>query len=173
MCLFELADLADELYERAINQVRNARIEILLVGAVDLGRNLQRQSATVSDRDRLLNALFAGDTTEKGGILTGPLAGSVQMHWQAVVNRCYPIGAGERPALRVGNRYQGLFAELLVQRGETCDVEPSMYCRQRVGTCEASSDRQMQRIGVKVDHVESLGPPAHVLQHERMQREGI
>jgi hypothetical protein len=64
---YDLGDLADEIYQRAVDQARYPCVEIFLVAAADLGRDLQWNSRPTRNRDRALDTLLPGNSAQKGG----------------------------------------------------------------------------------------------------------
>src|SRR5579875_3258345 len=63
--LLSLPDLADELDERMIEQRADALLEVLPVGVVDLGRDLERQPCETGDLDRPVGPLLGRDPPEE------------------------------------------------------------------------------------------------------------
>ena len=63
-----VGDLADVFDIRAVDQRLDLLLEIVLVGLVDLGRDLQRNAALRRDADGAVDALFRRDTAEESEI---------------------------------------------------------------------------------------------------------
>ncbi len=67
--LLGIADLADEVDQRIVlDQRANEFVVIFLVGAIDLGGDLERNAAAGGDLDRAVDALFRRDAAEHGQI---------------------------------------------------------------------------------------------------------
>src|SRR6185503_10669638 len=73
--LLMLVDLSDEFDAGSVKQRLDLRPEIGLVGAVDLGRDLQRDAERPGYHDGTVWTLFRRDAAEKGDIVAGRLRG--------------------------------------------------------------------------------------------------
>ena len=72
--LLMFVDLADEFDARAVEQRLDRGPEIGLVGAVDLGRDLQRNAERARNRDGAVGPLLRRDAAEKGDVVAARLA---------------------------------------------------------------------------------------------------
>ena len=66
--LLRVADLADELDQRIVQQRLDLLAEIVRVGGVDLGGDLQRHAEALGDGDRPVGPLLRRDAAEEGEI---------------------------------------------------------------------------------------------------------
>ena len=74
-----LVDLADEFDAAAVEQRLDLRPEIGLVGAVDLGCDLERNAQRARDRDGAVGTFLRRDAAEKGDIAAArPHDGAMQ-----------------------------------------------------------------------------------------------
>src|SRR5687768_14420939 len=68
--LFVLVDLANELNKRMVEQGPNHLLEIVLVGLIHLGGDLERNSGTLRDLDGAVGALLWGNPAQKREVIT-------------------------------------------------------------------------------------------------------
>src|SRR6266480_7220945 len=99
---FVVADFADVFDQRvALDQRTNEFIVVLLVGPIDLRRDLERNAASGRDLDRPVHALFRRDPAKHAEISRGHRPRHQQLFGQPVMDGAHPIGLQHRTPLRV------------------------------------------------------------------------
>jgi hypothetical protein len=68
--LVTLADLTHEFHQRIVKQGLDYRLKILLVDAIDLGRDLERYTRSPGDLDSSIGPLLGTDASEESEIVT-------------------------------------------------------------------------------------------------------
>ena len=86
---------------------------------------------------------------------------------KAVVHRRGPIRARQGPALIVRNRHEGEGRPRVIDTRQVADVEPAMQRRDRT-RCVWREHGEMQKVRVKVQHVELACARKHFVQHRKM-----
>ena len=144
------------------------RPEIGLVGAVDLGRDLQRNAERARNRDGAVGPLLRRDAAEKGDVVAArPGVRAMQVDRQAVIDGRREIRVRHRAALIVGDRNQRHVVEAEIERQEIGQVLAAMQ-----GGDGAARDRPEQRelelIDMEVQDVEVVGALAHAIEHQHV-----
>ncbi len=112
-----VVDLADKFNAAAIEQWFDLILEIDLVGAVDLGGDLERNSRSPRDRDGAVGTLFRRDAAEKGEVAAARFrCTAVQLRRDAVVDGSREVCVRDRAPLGIGDRNQRHVAEAQVER---------------------------------------------------------
>ena len=126
-----VADLADELDQRIVQQRLDLFVEIGGVGRVDLGGDLQRHAQPLGDGDGPVGALLRRDAAQEGQIAAGVGREPVELRRACHGGRCRPswrtAGAG---AGRWRSRPAGTSASA-VDRRQVLEVEPPVQGGQR------------------------------------------
>jgi hypothetical protein len=78
----------------------------------------------------------------------------------------------KRLTLRVRDRDERHVGKLMVERDEVRDVEPAVKGR-HVGPAGPAAQRKMQVVDVKMQHVELVRGPKHLLEHPDMMRKRV
>ena len=134
-----VADLADELDMRLRQQRADLLVEVVAVGAVHLGRDLQRQAGSGrrsrSPGPRASRARCARG--RRGRRAAAPVARRQQALRQAVMDGRRPVRPGHRRALRVGDRDQRHAGVRPVVRPDLRQVEPAVQRRDEAASAAA------------------------------------
>jgi hypothetical protein len=96
-----IADLADVLDQRMVQQRLDHLVEIPRVGEIDLGGHLQRHAQALGDLDRLVGPLLGRHAAEEGEVaLARPGAEPAsELGFHAVVDGADPVGERQVRAL--------------------------------------------------------------------------
>ena len=173
--LLAVADLADELDERiALDHRPDQFVIIILVGAVDLGGDLQGNAASCCDLDRAVDALLGRDASKHGKIARLGRLRRQQVFRQAMMDGSQPVGLRNRPPLRIGDRDDGNFGESVEHRLMLGQIEAAMQRRQERRRLPVEQ-RERIVIEMEMQEVELLVVTfaADILQHHDMKRVGI
>jgi hypothetical protein len=81
-----------------------------------------------------------------------------------MIDRLLPVGARKRFALRIRDRHNRHFAELLINRHQIGEVEPAMESCHMCSRVSARQ-REMKIIGMKVNDVEPRRPLEYLFEH--------
>ena len=77
--LLGLADLADVLDQRVLQQMTNVAFEVFAIGGIHFGRDLERLFAGDGDRNGAIDTLLPRDSAEEGEIASGRWAEGQQI----------------------------------------------------------------------------------------------
>ena len=121
--LAALVDLADVLDAWLLQQRLDLGAEVVLVDAIDLGGDLQRQADGAGDRDRAVDALLRRYAAEKREIAAARLERRLSRSArQAVIDGADEVRVGDRRALRVRDRDQRHVGKAAIERaGDRAD----------------------------------------------------
>ena len=169
--LLMVADLADELDQRiGVDHRLDDRLPIGLVRRVDLGRHLQWLVQRRRDLDRPVRPLFGRYPAQEGEVALRLRREAIGLAGHAVVHGGLPVGQRQGPPLVVGDRHQAELGPALVDAADILHVQPPVQRGQRlVGV--ASEHRELDHVGVEMDHVEVVGALQHLGQHDHMRRQ--
>ena len=167
-----IADLADELDERMVEQRLDLGMEELLVDRVHLGGEAQRHAHRLRDLDGTIDALLRRDAAQEGEVAAGAAPRRVKVGRQAMVDRGDPVRVRNRPALVVADADERRVAEHVEQRLELRQVEATMHGRD-LRHREVPRSGKVQVAGMPVDDVELVRHGADELGLEDLGRERI
>jgi hypothetical protein len=167
--LLSIADLADELDQRIVEQVLDGG-EVFPVGLVDLGRDPERHAEVLRDADRTIDALLGRDPAEESEVLARLLVERVQLVGQAVMDGAAPVREVERRTLRVRDGDDRNVAEPAVEGRQVRNVETSVK-RRDVRRWLPARERKVQVVDVEVDDVELGRARAHLVEHGHVPRQ--
>ena|SRR5688572_8189154 len=89
-----------------------------------------------------------------------------------MIDGLLPVGARKRFALRIRDRHNRHFAELLIERHQVGKIEPAMKSCQ-VRNRMPPGKREMKVIGMKVNNVEPRRPLEYLFEHHVVMRKRI
>ena len=170
-----VADLADIFDQRVgLDERGDQLIVIVLVGAIDLGRDLERNAASCGNPDGAIHALFRRDPPEHGEIGRLHRLRRQQILRQSVVNGAHPVGLRHRAPLRIGDRDHRNLGEGVEYRLMLRQVEPAMQGGQERRRLPVEQ-REWIVVEMKVQKIELfiVAFLPHALQHHHMQCIGI
>ena len=170
--LVGIADLADELDQRVVEQRLDLILEISGVGVVDLGSDLQLHAGAPGDLDRAVGTLLRRDPPDKGEIVASPRTRRDQIARHAVMDGRDEIGADEGQALIVGDRHQLHLRKGPIGRMEIGQILPPVQGGDAL-VREMPEGREMEKVEVKVDDVEFVLPAHHLVEHGQQAREMV
>ena len=172
--LLLLIDLADELDPRiAVDHRLDALGPVVLIDAVDLGRDLQPRADAGRDLDRAVGTFFGRNPPEKGEVAApGRRIERQEMARQAVVDHAGPVHRRHGPALVERDRDQRRAGEDRVEATALGHVEPAVQRRHRA-VDEVADQRIVQNVDVKVKDVEFVRHLAHRIQHHDVMRRRV
>ena len=153
-------------------------MEIGRVGAVDLGRHLQRHAQPLGDGDSAVGPLLRRHAAEEGQIALWFGAEAVKLLGHAVVDGADPVGERQMGALVVRDRHQRELGPATVDLRQILQIEPPVQGGHRARGA-VLEQREMHHVGVEVQDVEAVLVLAHLGQHRqvggqvRLQRRGI
>ncbi len=163
-----LADLADIVDQRVIQQMLDLVGEERLIGGIDLGRDLQGQAGPLGDLDRRLRSLFRRDPAQKGEIAAaGPGVEAEQVGRQAMVDRARPVQLRLDRALMVGDRDQAIVGKAAIAGAQVLHVEPAMQ-RGQAALGPGLEHRKMQQIDMEMQNVEAVRVGPDPIKHGEM-----
>ena len=166
--LVPIADLPDVLDQWVAQQRADHFVEVDLIDAVDLGRDLERYAGTPRDLDRVIRPLLGADPSEKGEIAAaGVRREGIELRRQPVVHRAQPVPVGARPPLVIGDRHERELGEDPIRHGQIGQIQPSMLGSQRKRG-KIAEQREMQVVDMEVQDVEFGRPPAHPIEHDHV-----
>lgn len=90
--------------------------EVLLVGCVHLGGNLERHPGARGDFDGTLHAFFGRDAAQKGKVVSRRWLEFVQVGGQPVIDRGAPVGPGQGLALGIRDGDERHVVKFFVER---------------------------------------------------------
>ena len=157
----------------AVEQRLDLGPEIDLVGAVDLGRDLERNAERARNGDGAVGPLLRRDAAEKGEIAAARLAsGAVQVDGKAVMDGRREIRVRHRAALRVGDRDQRHVVEADIERQQIGQVLAAVQRRDGPAR-DRAEQREMKLVDVEMQDVEIVGALAHAIEHQHVIGNGI
>ena len=150
----------------------NLLVVIILVGAVDLGGDLERHAAMLRDADGAIDALLRRDAAEEREIARLDGLRRQQLLRQAVMDRAHPVCLRQRPPLRIGDRHHRHRRERVEHRLVLRQIEPAVQRRHERRRLPGEQ-RERIIVEVEVQEVEIGGAPVDALQHHHVQRVGV
>ena len=99
-----IADLADILDQRMIHHRLDEFVVVVLIGAIDLCRDLERNAASDSNLDCAVDAFLRCDPAQHSEIAWFGRLRRQQLFRKPMVDRAQPVRLRDRTALRVGDR---------------------------------------------------------------------
>src|SRR5262245_21751903 len=156
--LVVVSDLADELDERMPDERLYLALEVLAVGLVYLGRDLQGNPHLLRDLDGQIRPLLRREPAEKREVRPSPRREPVGVSGQAVIDGAEPVQAEvpERFPLRVADRDQWHIAELPEDRLLLRLVQATVHGVDRRRGGELAHEKR-EVVHVTVDEVEFTG----------------
>ncbi len=168
LALGALVDLADEFHARLVEQRFDLLAEIGFVDLVDLGGDLDGDSACARDADGAVGPLLGRDAAEECHIVAARMVvGLEQIGGYPVIHRGDEVRAGDRPSLRVGDRHQGHVAKADIERLEVGEVLPAVG-RRHGPTSHVPKQRKVKLVDVEMQDVEILRIAADPVEHEHV-----
>ena len=160
LAVVHLADIFDVLI---VEQRFDLRLEICLVGGIDLGGQLQVDFARFCEPDRLVGALLLRKSAKVEKIVLRFRIELEQAFRIAVIDRARPVDAGHRRSLRIADRNPGHSAVAFQNIDIIGHIEPSVHGEDgwRPG---ARGEGQGEVFEMRMDYVELSG---HLLVHLR------
>ena len=165
--LLLVVDLADEFDAAGAEQRLDLGAEIDLVGAVDLGRDLERNAQRARNGDGAVGPLLRRDAPEEGQIAAGPRAGPVQGHGNAMMDGAGKIRFRHGSALRAGDRNQRHVVEPHIEGKQIGQVLAAVQRGHRPAR-ERAEQREMELIDMEVQDVEVGGPLPDAVEHQHV-----
>jgi hypothetical protein len=169
--LFGIADLADHFHARAVHHRLDDGVEILLVDAIHLGGDLQRNAGAPRDGDGAVGPFLGRDAAQERQIARPHGLRRQQVLRQAVIDGAHEVGVRQRPALRVGDGNHRRLRQV-VHRGDFRQVEAAVQRgdRRRAG---ARQQREHPVVQMAVQHVEIMGGAADAFHLGHVRRDRI
>src|SRR4029077_13616241 len=114
--LLTLIDLTNEVHARLCKEGLDLLPKVNLVGAVDLGSDLQRNIQRSCNSDSTIGPFFGRYATKKGNIVSGwPRQRAKGAQRKAVINGLHEIRSRHWPTLIIRDRNQGHVIEAQVE----------------------------------------------------------
>jgi hypothetical protein len=123
---FLLRDFTDELNSGLGQKRPDYGLKVLLVLVVHLCGNLQGQPGAQCDFDRPFRTFLGGYAAEEGKVFPRAFMEGIQIFGKTVMYGSSPIQPGDRAPLRVRDRHDGDFAELMKQRYQVRNIQTSV-----------------------------------------------
>ncbi len=153
MHLVVSADLADEVDAIVIQERLDLPLEVLLVGRVDLGGQLDRHPRPMGHLDGAIGTLLRRHAPQEREVVTDTVAAGPELvDGQAVVDRPDPVRGRQRGALVVGDGDDRHLGELGIDRLEVRDVQAAVK-RGQARDGQAPRNGEMEVVDVPVDDV--------------------
>src|SRR5262249_14008057 len=108
-------DFPDEFDQWLIEHGLDQFVEIFAICLVNFGRYLELPSRAFGDLDGAVNTLLRRDAAEESQLILRRFVKIEEILRQTVVNFLQPWGGRNRPARRVGDRYERHLSELLIE----------------------------------------------------------
>src|SRR5262249_3860741 len=150
----------------------NLFIEVVLVRAIDLRGNLERQPGAARDFDGAIDALLRRNPSQERQVAFRRVIQAEQVVRQAVVHGPLPVGLRQSQALIVGNRYDRLVAIDVIQRLELRNIETAVQ-RREMREMMPLRQRKMQVVDMEMDDVELVEPLEDLLEQPEMRRDRV
>ena len=91
LCLLVLADFADVLYERMIEEALDLGVEVVLVNLVDFCGYLERHAGAFCDFDGAIYSFFRGDAADECEVFSFGVGGGIKLFGQSMVHGADPV----------------------------------------------------------------------------------
>ncbi len=144
--------------------------EIGGVGLVDLGGDLQLHAQPLGDGDGAVGALLGRDAAEEGEVIARRAVEGVEFGGHAMQHRAGPVGPGQGLALVVRDRHQRELRPAAVGVRQPLQVQPPVQGGEGLAG-RVLEEGELDHVGVEVDDVELIGPPADLVQHGHVRGE--
>ena len=169
--LFVVTYLPDEFNQRVGQQRLYLVAKIGRVRGVHLCRDLEAHAQALGDGDRSIGTLLGRDTAEKSKIrVVGSGIERVDGFSNAMLDGGQPVGVGQRFALIIRYRNEGIVVPTGIDPRQILQVEPAMQ-RGHGARRKFFEERKMDEIDVEMQKVEFVPAQMKFMQHGQMSGE--